>query len=65
MDQITFPIETATPIDPLLDIIKKNKSGYQVKSEGGKNLSKPNLSKAQAHRRLAQVEWFKAHPKKR
>lgn len=34
--------------------------GYQVKSEsGGKNLSKPNLSKAQAVKRLQQVEYFK------
>jgi hypothetical protein len=47
------------------DVIKKTSKGYQVKSEGGKNLSKPNLSKHQAHVRLAQVEWFKAHPKKR
>jgi hypothetical protein len=30
-----------------------------VKSEGGKNLSKPGLSKAAAKKRLAQVEYFK------
>ena len=39
-------------------IVKTNK-GYQVKSESGKNLSKPNLSKQQAKNRLAQVEMFK------
>lgn len=41
-------------------MIKKSKGGgYQVKSEGGKNLSKPGLSKAEAQKRLAQVEYFK------
>jgi hypothetical protein len=48
--------------------IKKTSSGYQVKSEGGKNLSKPNLTKPQAEKRLAQVEAFKhmdAKPKPR
>ena len=37
----------------------KELHSYQVKSESGKNLSKPNLTKAQAHKRLAQVEYFK------
>lgn len=45
-------------------MIKKTKSGYQVKSESGKNLSKPNLTKAEAQKRLAQVEYFK-HVKKK
>lgn len=40
-------------------MIVKTGSGYQVKSEGGKNLSKKTLSKAQAKKRLAQVEYFK------
>ena len=40
-------------------MIKKTKQGYQVKSESGKNLSKPNLSKTQAEKRLKQVEYFK------
>lgn len=40
-------------------MIRKTASGYQVKSESGKNLSKPGLSKAQAEKRLAQVEMFK------
>jgi hypothetical protein len=42
--------------------IAKTKSGYQVKSETkGKNLSKGNLSKAGAVKRLQQVEYFKNH----
>lgn len=40
-------------------MIKRTNQGFQVKSEGGKNLSKPNLTKAQAEKRLAQVEFFK------
>ena len=40
-------------------MITKTKQGYQVKSESGKNLLKPNLTKKQAHKRLAQVEYFK------
>lgn len=40
-------------------MIKKTSQGYQVKSESGKNLSKPNLTKEQAERRLRQVEYFK------
>ena len=42
-------------------MIAKTSKGYQVKSEGGKNLSKPNLSKRQAKARLRQVEYFKRH----
>jgi hypothetical protein len=45
-------------------MIRKTKSGYQVKSESGKNLSKPNLTKAEADKRLAQVEAFKNMKKK-
>lgn len=33
--------------------------GYQVRSESGKNLSRPGLSKAAAVKRLRQVEYFK------
>lgn len=40
-------------------MIRKTKSGYKVTSEAGKNLSKPNLTKEQAKKRLAQVEFFK------
>lgn len=39
-------------------IVKKG-SGFQVKSESGKNLSKPGMSKAAAQKRLQQVEYFK------
>lgn len=44
-------------------MIKKTSQGYKVTSEKGKNLSKPNLTKAEAHKRLAQVEYFKKHKK--
>ena len=40
-------------------MIVKTKQGHQVKSEKGKPLSKPNLTKKQAEKRLAQVEYFK------
>ena len=40
-------------------MIRKTSKGYQVKSEAHKPLSKPNLSKAQAEKRLAEVEFFK------
>lgn len=40
-------------------MIAQSKSGYQVKSESGKNLSKPGMSLEAAKRRLAQVEYFK------
>jgi len=42
-------------------MIKKTSKGYKVTSEKGKNLSKPNLTKAQAKKRLRQVEYFKKH----
>jgi|WetSurMetagenome_2_1015567.scaffolds.fasta_scaffold62516_2 hypothetical protein len=43
-------------------MIKKTSQGYKVTSEEGKNLSAPDLSKAGAHKRLAEVEYFKSHP---
>ncbi len=46
-------------------MIQKTQQGYVVKSESGKNLSKPNLSKGEAVKRLAEVEYFKHHPKKK
>ena len=46
-------------------MIKKTSKGYQVKSESGKNLSQPNLSKSQAKKRLQQVEFFKHKGKKK
>ena len=45
-------------------MIKKTPQGHQVVSEKGKPLSKPNLSKEQAEKRLQQVEFFK-HKKKK
>jgi len=44
-------------------MIKKTSKGFKVVSEKGKSLSKDNLTKAQAVKRLAQVEWFKHHKK--
>ena len=41
-------------------MIVKTKQGYQVRSESGRNLSKPNLTKKQAQKRLAQVEYYKS-----
>jgi len=40
-------------------MIKKTKQGHQIVSESGKPLSKPNLTKQQAEKRLKQVEYFK------
>jgi len=40
-------------------MIRKTSQGYQVVSAKGKPLSKPNLSKAAAEKRLAEVEMFK------
>ena len=48
----------------VLRMIKKTKYGYGVTSSKGKPLSKKNLSKKQAQRRLRQVEYFKHQKKK-
>lgn len=40
-------------------IVSKGKK-FQVQSESGKPLSKSNLSRGQAEKRLAQVEYFKS-----
>ncbi len=40
-------------------MIKKMGHGYQVQSRKGKPLSKPDLSKGEAEKRLAEVEMFK------
>ena len=45
-------------------MIRKTSQGHQVVSEKGKPLSKPNLTKAQAKKRLAQVEYFKKEHKR-
>jgi hypothetical protein len=41
------------------EMIKKVKEGYKVVSEKGKNLGGPYKSKAEAEKRLRQVEYFK------
>ena len=40
-------------------MIKKTSKGYQVVSEKGKPLSKPNLTKKEAEKRLFEIEYFK------
>ena len=40
-------------------MIVETKKGYIVKSESGKNLSKPYRKKSDAIARLKQVEYFK------
>lgn len=45
-------------------MIRKTGKGFQVVSHEGKPLSKPNLTKAQADKRLAEVEMFKHMGKK-
>lgn len=40
-------------------MIRKTKEGYRVLSEKGKNLGGPYKSKAEAQKRLRQVEYFK------
>lgn len=42
-------------------MIKKTNGGYKVISKSGKNISKKNLSKKQAIKRLKQIEYFKKH----
>ena len=42
-------------------MIKKTGAGFKVTSEEGKNISKPNLSKDQAEKRLKQIEYWKSH----
>ena len=45
-------------------MIKQTPQGYKVTSESGKNMSKPNLSLAEAKKRLARIEYFKYQDKK-
>lgn len=46
-------------------MIVSEKGGFSVKSEDGKkHLGGPYKTKEEAEKRLAQIEWFKAHPKK-
>lgn len=41
-------------------MIVKTSKGYVVKSESGKNLSKPLPTRQQAEKRLRQVEMYKS-----
>ena len=46
-------------------MIVKTPKGYEVKSENGKKpLSKDNLTKLEALKRLQQIEYFKHNPRK-
>ena len=40
-------------------MIRKTKDGYKVLSEKGKNLGGPYATKAEAEKRLRQIEYFK------
>jgi hypothetical protein len=42
-------------------MIRKVKDGYKVVSERGKNLGGPYKTRAEAEKRLRQVEFFKHH----
>jgi hypothetical protein len=42
-----------------LGMIKKDKKGYKVVSEKGKNLGSGYKTRAEAQKRLRQVEYFK------
>tara|TARA_R100001086_G_scaffold175824_1_gene96893 strand:+ start:5003 stop:5143 length:141 start_codon:yes stop_codon:yes gene_type:complete len=44
--------------------ITKTQRGYQVTSKSGKPLSKKNISKKAAQKRLASVEHFKRQSKR-
>jgi hypothetical protein len=46
-------------------MIKKTKEGYEVTSKSGKKLSKKDLSKGEAEKRLKQIEYFKHLRKKK
>ena len=44
-------------------MIQKTPTGYVVTNESGtKKLSKPNMTKKQAVKRLQQIEYFKHNP---
>lgn len=45
-------------------MIRKTNQGYKVYNEGGKPLSRAYPTKAQAEKRLSQVEYFKSKNKR-
>jgi hypothetical protein len=49
----------AANLGPGVVMIKKVSGGYKVLSEKGKNLGGPYKTKAEAEKRLKQVEYFK------
>ena len=54
-----LPLNLLKRLNGEADMIKKVKEGYKVVSEKGKNLGGPYKSKAEAEKRLRQVEYFK------
>ena len=46
-------------------MISRTSTGYMVKSKRGKSLSKKNLTKEEAQKRLREVEYFKKKGKKK
>jgi len=57
---MTLDCGTVTGPDSTGDhMIRKTAGGYKVLSEKGKNLGGPYKTKAQAQKRLRQVEFFK------
>lgn len=56
---IDSPGEETEKWKPGIAMIKKTKEGYKVTSEKGENLGGPYKSKAEAEKRLRQVEYFK------
>lgn len=53
------PLGRAANLGPGVVMIKRVSGGYKVLSEKGKNLGGPYKTKAQAEKRLKQVEYFK------
>ena len=51
--------------EPVNEEIVRKKDGWYVTSEKGKNLGGPYTNKADAHKRLGQVEFFKHKSKKK
>lgn len=45
-------------------MIVRSGGGYQVRSESGRKRLGSYRTKTAAVKRLRQIEWFKAHPKK-
>ena len=59
------PTCEAEPLGYYRRMIVRTSKGWQVRSEKGKNLSADDLSKDEAKKRLAMVEFFKRSKKGR